>query len=125
MPGTPWPSADAGSAHGGNQQLLLPPAPSREDRAQRREQALRKTRWSKAFSEYLRGDCHYAWIPINQILSEFSIERSFLDYIIKDNERMTVRSTSKEVDGVTLVTEEIKGNRSTRSFSTRGSSSTG
>ena len=99
--------------------MLLPPAPTREDRSQRREQALRKIAWSKALSEYLRGDCQYAWIPIDQILRHFRISRIMLDSII--NERMSVRSTSREVDGVTLVTEEIKGNRSTRS--TTGSTS--
>jgi hypothetical protein len=113
MSGMPWPSGDAGSSHGGDQQVLLPPAPTREDRSQRREQALRKIAWSKAISEYLRGDCQYQWIPIDQVLRYFEISRSVLDGVI--NERMTVRSVSREVDGVTLVTEEIKGNRSTRS----------
>ena len=79
---------------------------------------LRRIAWSKALSEYLRGDCHYHWIPIDQILRHFDISRSMLDWII--NERMSVRSTSKEVDGITVVTEEIKGNSSTRSSRSHG-----
>ena len=116
MSGTPWPSDVAGALRGGDQQdlPLLPPAPRREDRSQQRIQALRRTAWSKALSEYLRGDLNYAWVPVTQVLAEFRISRATLDGITLNNERMTVRSTSVEVDGVNVVTEEIKGNRSTR-----------
>ncbi len=111
MSGVPWPSADAtNDSTTDPQHVVLPPAPQRR-RPNVQEQ--RKAHWSRNFTDYLRRDCGYHWIPVKKLLEEFKIERNVLDEVTRDNHRMSFRT--RPATETTPEVEEIKGNRSLNS----------